>query len=143
MWHIENPPSATGFSGFGTIEPAVGRVAPRGSTRVTPTATTTYTLAAGALTKTVTVTVPGTKPSPRLRPPLRAPSTGIQRTPDGKPDFSGVYGWAKLFGAAEAAQRPRSSPEPRSIACSAARSTPEPTSELSAVDSAQLVWRAV
>ena len=62
VWHIENPPSATGFSGFGTIEPAVGRVAPRGSMRVTPAATTTYTLTAGALTKTVTVTVPGTIP---------------------------------------------------------------------------------
>ena len=31
VWHIENPPSATGFNGFGTIEPGVGRVAPRGS----------------------------------------------------------------------------------------------------------------
>src|SRR4029453_2537747 len=62
VWHIENPPSATGFNGFGTLDPGVGRVAPRGSTRVTPKATTTYTLTAGALTKTVTVTVPGTKP---------------------------------------------------------------------------------
>ena len=62
VWHIENPPSATGFNGFGTLEPGVGRVAPRGSKRVTPAATTTYTLSAGAVTKTVTVTVPGTKP---------------------------------------------------------------------------------
>src|SRR6188508_804372 len=36
VWHIENPPSATGFSGFGTIEPGVGRVPPRGSKTVTP-----------------------------------------------------------------------------------------------------------
>ena len=49
VWHIENPPSATGFNGFGTIEPGVGRVAPRGSQRVTPTATTTYTLSAGSV----------------------------------------------------------------------------------------------
>ena len=40
VWHIENPPSATGFNGFGTLEPGVGRVAPRGSRRVTPAATT-------------------------------------------------------------------------------------------------------
>jgi hypothetical protein len=98
IWHIENPPSPTGFSGFGTIEPAVGRVAPRGSTRVTPTATTTYTLSAGAVTKTVTVTVPGTVPVTPAAGGARA-STGIQRTPDGKPDFSGVYGWSNLFGA--------------------------------------------
>ena len=98
VWHIENPPSATGFSGFGTIEPAVGRVTPRGSTRVTPAATTTYTLSAGALTKTVTVTVPGTIPVAAASAASARPSTGIQRTPDGKPDFSGIYGWANLFG---------------------------------------------
>src|SRR5829696_399630 len=49
VWHIENPPSATGFNGFGTIEPGLGRVAPRGTQRVTPVATTTYTLTAGSL----------------------------------------------------------------------------------------------
>jgi hypothetical protein len=99
VWHIENPPSATGFSGFGTIEPGVGRVAPRGSKTVTPAATTTYTLTAGALTKTVTVTVPGTIPVAAASDASARPSTSIQRTPDGKPDFSGVYGWANLFGA--------------------------------------------
>ena len=99
VWHIENPPSATGFSGFGTIEPSVGRVAPRGSMRVTPAATTTYTLSAGALTKTVTVTIPGTKPVTVAAGASANASTGIRRTPEGKPDFSGIYGWANLFGA--------------------------------------------
>ena len=97
VWHIENPPSATGFNGFGTIEPGVGRVAPRGSKRVTPAATTTYTLSAGSLTKTVTVTVPGTKPVVASAASSSA-STDIRRTPDGKPDFSGIYGWGNLFG---------------------------------------------
>jgi len=98
VWHIENPPSATGFNGFGTIEPGVGRVAPRGSQRVTPTATTTYTLSAGSVTQTVTVTVPGTKPVTAAAGAAAGASTAIRRTPDGKPDFSGVYGWANLFG---------------------------------------------
>ena len=97
VWHIENPPSATGFNAFGTIEPGVGRVAPRGSKRVTPAATTTYTLSAGSLTKTVTVTVPGTKPVVASAASSAA-STDIRRTPDGKPDFSGIYGWGNLFG---------------------------------------------
>ena len=96
VWHIENPPSATGFNGFGTIEPGVGRVAPRGSKRVTPAATTTYTLSAGSLTKTVTVTIPGTKPVVAAAASSSA-STDIRRTPDGKPDFSGIYGWGNLF----------------------------------------------
>ena len=98
VWHIENPPSATGFNGFGTIEPGVGRVSPRGSTRVTPTATTTYTLAAGSVTKTVTVTVPGTVPVTAAATGTARASTAIRRTPDGKPDFSGIYGWGNLFG---------------------------------------------
>jgi len=96
VWHIENPPSATGFNGFGTLEPGVGRVAPRGSTRVTPKATTTYTLSAGSVTKTVTVTIPGTTPVTAAA--STSANTAIRRTPDGKPDFSGVYGWGNLFG---------------------------------------------
>ena len=98
MWLIENPPSATGFNAFGTIEPGVGRVSPRGSRRVTPAATTTYTLSAGALTKTVTVTVPGTTPVTAAAGVAATASAAIKRTPDGKPDFTGVYGWGNLFG---------------------------------------------
>ena len=98
VWHIENPPSATGFNAYGTIEPGVGRVSPRGSRRVTPAATTTYTLAAGSVTKTVTVTVPGTTPVAAAASTSAPASTAIKRTPEGKPDFSGIYGWGNLFG---------------------------------------------
>ena len=109
-WHIENPPSATGFNGFGTLEPGVGRVAPRGSTRVTPKATTTYTLSAGSVTKTVTVTVPGTVPVTAAAGASASASTGIRRTPDGKPDFSGVYGWGNLFGGGRGGAAPALKP---------------------------------
>jgi hypothetical protein len=97
-WVIENPPSATGFGGFGTIDQGVGRVTPRGTLRVTPTATTTYTLTAGSVTKTVTVTIPGTTPVAPASAAAVPKATGIPRAANGKPDFSGVFGWANLFG---------------------------------------------
>jgi hypothetical protein len=99
-WVIENPPSATGFGGSGTIDQGVGRVTPRGTVRVTPKATTTYTLTAGPVTKTVTVTIPGTTPVVASSAASAARGTGIPRTAEGKPDFSGVFGWANLFGGA-------------------------------------------
>src|SRR5688572_22595138 len=86
VWHTENPAAPA-------IEPGVGRVLPIGTTRVTPVATTTYILTNGAVTRSVTVVVAGTKPAaaaPGL-PPAAAASKGIARTPEGKPDFSGVY----------------------------------------------------
>ena len=92
-WVIENPPSATGFGGFGTIDQGVGNVTPRGTIRVTPKATTTYTLTAGTLTKSVTVTIPGTTPVTNAAAAASA-SAAIPRTTDGKPDFSGVFAWA-------------------------------------------------
>jgi hypothetical protein len=82
-WLVENP-------GAPAIEPGIGRITPRGSMRVTPSVTTTYTLANGDLTKSVTVTVAGTTPA--AAPAAAGPaSKGITRTPDGKPDFSGVF----------------------------------------------------
>ena len=85
-WLVENPAAPA-------IDPGIGRVTPRGTQRVTPAATTTYTLTMGDLTKSVTVTVAGTKPIAAGTPTAAAASTGIPRTPDGKPDFSGVYGF--------------------------------------------------
>ena len=82
-WLVENP-------GAPAIEPGIGRIIPRGSMRVTPRATTTYTLTNGDLTKSVTVTVAGTTPV-AASGAAAATSKGITRTPDGKPDFSGVY----------------------------------------------------
>jgi len=94
VWSVENP-------GGPVIEPAIGPVIPRGSRQVTPSATTTYTLTMRGpnetvITKSVTVTVAGTKPvaaPPGATTPAAAAPTakGIPRTPEGKPDFSGVY----------------------------------------------------
>jgi hypothetical protein len=87
IWHTENPAAPA-------IEPGVGRVTPRGSVRVTPAATTTYTLTMGSVTSAVTVTVAGTPVAAAAAAPAAAPAAvrkGIARTPDGKPDFSGVY----------------------------------------------------
>jgi len=83
-WLVENP-------GAPAIEPGIGRITPRGSMRVTPSATTTYTLTNGDLTRTVTVTVAGTQPVAATAAAAVPTSKGITRTPDGKPDFSGVF----------------------------------------------------
>lgn len=87
VWHTENPSGVT-------IEPEPGRVTPRGSQQLTPSATTTYTLTARGpnnqvLTKAVTVTVAGTTP---VAPRGNTVAKAVPRTAAGKPDFSGVYG---------------------------------------------------
>ena len=82
-------------SGAGTIDNGIGAIPPRGTIRVTPKATTTYTLSmgGGAVTRAVTVTVEGTKPiAPAPAVDSAAASKPILRI-DGKPDFSGVYGF--------------------------------------------------
>ena len=89
-WLVENPNGVT-------IEPGVGKVTARGTRTLTPAATTTYVLTVGGpnnttLTKNVTVTVTGTAPVPSAA----APNPKNARLPDGKPDFSGVYGFAGL-----------------------------------------------
>jgi hypothetical protein len=62
---------------------------------VTPSTTTTYTLAMkGGPSRTVTVTVEGT--AARSGAASTARAVGIPRTSDGKPDLSGVYGFAGL-----------------------------------------------
>jgi hypothetical protein len=86
VWLIENP-------GAPAIEPGIGRVTPRGTVRVTPAATTTYTLTTGDLTRSVTVTVAGTQPVAATAAAATNPRAGIPRTAEGKPDFSGVYGF--------------------------------------------------
>ncbi len=64
---------------------------------MTPPATTTYTLSTkgpnGAVTKEVTVTVAGTTPVTAAAP-TETPKKELPRLPNGKPDFSGVYGFA-------------------------------------------------
>jgi hypothetical protein len=90
IWAVENPQGTT-------IDPGIGVVVPRGSRRVTPAATTTYTLSTkgpnGVVTKEVTVTVAGTTPVTAAAP-AETPKKELARLPNGKPDFSGVYGFA-------------------------------------------------
>src|SRR4029450_2999249 len=86
-WAVENPRTTT-------IDPTIGRAMPRGALKVTPKATTTYTLTVtgvnGTLTKTVTVNVAGTTPvaapgPARATPHPPAASGSLPRTPTLKP----------------------------------------------------------
>jgi hypothetical protein len=90
VWAVENPQGTT-------IDPDIGVVTPRGSRRVTPGATTTYTLSTkgpnGLVTKAVTVTVAGTVPV-KAGTPAESAKKELPRLSNGKPDFSGVYGFA-------------------------------------------------
>jgi hypothetical protein len=76
------------------LEPGLGTVATRGSQRVAPAATTTYTLTAlgsgGSTSKTVTVTVAGTT-AVAAAVPAAAPAAALPRLADGKPDLTGLY----------------------------------------------------
>src|SRR4030095_7629827 len=89
-WAVENPRTTT-------IEPAVGRAVPRGEMRVTPAATTTYTLTVtgvnGTLTRSVTVTVAGTTPVAASAESVPLTARPAMRTADGKPDLTGVDGY--------------------------------------------------
>jgi hypothetical protein len=90
-WATENP-------GTVTIEPALGRVAPRGTRRVSPAATITYTLTVtgigGPVTRSITVKVAGTTPVSSEPSSTNAGTKNeVPRAPDGKPDLSGVYGY--------------------------------------------------
>jgi uncharacterized protein YndB with AHSA1/START domain len=79
-----------------TIDNGVGEVPPRGNVKLTPQVTTTYTMTAGGLTRAVTVTVAGT----RAAPAATAATTAARATAriDGKPDFSGMYGFTGMAG---------------------------------------------
>jgi hypothetical protein len=86
VWLTENPAGVT-------IDPEPGRVTPRGSRQMTPTATTTYTLTVRGpndqlLTRSVTVNVAGTAP---VAAGATAARKLVPKTADGKPDLSGVY----------------------------------------------------
>ena len=83
-------------AGSPTIDNGVGPVPLRGTTRITPKATTTYTLTTGGVTRTLTVTVAGTTPVAAGNADASAPRP-IARI-DGKPDFSGMYGFTGMAG---------------------------------------------
>jgi hypothetical protein len=80
-----------------TIDRGVGVVATRGSTKVTPVVTTSYTLRAigrgGADQQSLTVTVAGTTAAPAAPVPTGdvLANQPIPHLADGTPDLSGVY----------------------------------------------------
>jgi hypothetical protein len=88
-WAAENP-------GAMSITPDVGGVIARGSARVSPSATTTYTLSVGGgsngetLTRTLTITVVGTTARPAATSAATTPRA-VPRTADGRPFLQGVY----------------------------------------------------
>jgi hypothetical protein len=95
------------------IDQSVGPVTPRGSLRVSPKATTTYTFTVrgvnGTLTKEVTVTVAGSAPAPALTTatiPAEAAKKEPPRASDGKPDLSGVYNFSFGGGGSRAGPGP-------------------------------------
>jgi hypothetical protein len=90
VWQTENPSAVA-------IEPGIGAVTARGSRQITPAATTTYTLTMkGGPSRAVTVTVEGTTARAGAPSASTLRSGGLPRTSDGKPDLSGVYGFAGL-----------------------------------------------
>ncbi len=91
-WATENPVGVN-------IDPAIGKVRPRGAKTLSPSATTTYTLTVKGpkdqvVTQTVTVTVAGTVPvnsTPGSGTPAPSASNATPLMPDGKPNLTGVY----------------------------------------------------
>jgi hypothetical protein len=87
-WATENPNGVD-------IDQGMGRVTPRGTIKVTPTATTTYTLTIGGLdgplTRSITVNVAGTV-AVGANTPAAPAKKEVPRLANGKPDLSGVYG---------------------------------------------------
>jgi hypothetical protein len=103
-------------AGDPTIDNGIGPVYQSGSIRITPKATTTYTLTMSAdVRRSVTVTVAGTTPAAASAPASAPVPPAIARI-NGKPDFSGIYGFtgmsgfARGRGAAAAAPTPPPSP---------------------------------
>ena len=94
VWATENPAGIT-------ITPDIGTVTARGTRKITPKATTTYTITVHGpkdtvVAKSITVTVAGTVP---LTDSATAAKKEIPRMPDGKLDLSGVYNMAPRGGA--------------------------------------------
>jgi len=86
IWATENPDTVT-------ITPEPGRVSSRGTSRLKPAASTTYTLRVtgpnGEETRVFRVEVMGAPT--RANPADSGAKKQVARTADGKPDFTGVY----------------------------------------------------
>jgi hypothetical protein len=116
-------------AGTPTIDNGVGAVPPRGTARLTPKATTTYTLTmAGGVTRSVTVTVAGTKAAPTAADAAAAADTRPIARIDGKPDFSGIYGFTGMasLGRGRGAGAPAPAPPPSPFADLPTRPTLKP-----------------
>jgi hypothetical protein len=90
VWATENPAGIM-------ITPDIGTVTARGTRKITPRATTTYTITVHGpkntlVTKSITVTVAGTIPVTVAATPEA--KKDVPRMADGKPDLSGVYNMA-------------------------------------------------
>jgi hypothetical protein len=110
-WATENPTNPT-------LTPGVGRVEARGTVRVSPSATTTYTLRTEGgpngevVTRTVALVVRGTQPVAAAETTRTRP---ISRMPDGKPDLQGVWfggGFGLTVAATPSGLRARPTPKP-------------------------------
>jgi hypothetical protein len=102
-------------AGTPSIDNGIGAVPLHGTTKVTPKATTTYTITmAAGVTRSLTVTVAGTTPVA----PAAADASGGTRAMariEGKPDFSGIYGFtgmASLGGGGRGAPGAAAAPAP-------------------------------
>jgi len=130
-WATENPTNST-------LLPGVGRIEARGSARVTPAATTTYTLRSEggpngeAVTRSITVVVRGTQPvAAAIAPTGPRP---VPRMPDGKPDLQGVwfgggFGLPDARGRGAGAGARATGPAPVTTATLPTRPTPKPGRE--------------
>jgi hypothetical protein len=115
-------------AGTPTIDNGIGAVPLRGAIKLTPKATTTYTIAMDAnVTRSLTVTVAGTTAATAAAATTAAAGT-IARL-DGKPDFSGIYGFTGMASLARgrgAAAPPAPAPPPSPFANLPARPTLKP-----------------
>jgi hypothetical protein len=91
VWATENPAGIT-------ITPDIGTVAARGTRKISPKATTTYTIKVHGpkdtlVTKSITVTVAGTVPitAESAAEAKKDVPRVVDGTPGGRPDLSGVY----------------------------------------------------
>ncbi len=83
-------------AGTPTIDNGVGPVPPRGTAKLTPKATTTYTLTMGSVTKSLTVSVAGTTAAAASAGAAGDDASRPIPRVDGKPDFSGIYGFTGM-----------------------------------------------
>jgi hypothetical protein len=96
-------------AGSPSIDNGIGPVPLRGTIKVTPKATTTYTISNGDAKRSVTVTVAGTTP---VAPSAADSAAKTMARIDGKPDFSGMYGFTGMAGFGRGGRGDANAPAP-------------------------------